>query len=201
MCTTTIVMSRIFSFMAILLLTNSPPVLGDSPSDFQCVDWNTWIRPGFSLESCLRATYGLMQSAEALRDRRFEFLHDRSEASGRFATQITPYKIGGGNGCTLVIMPFRDAGYIPGGPDPWAMLPGVDDDTLVNLAYRANDLYASCVRHGKAGWIKAGAHDNLGVFFWATGSIKDQEVGRAGLDAIRIAANRENANDLAVDAA
>ncbi|KAI4287311.1 MAG: hypothetical protein L6R35_003429 [Caloplaca aegaea] len=194
-------MSRIFPLMAILLLANSPPVLGDPPSNYQCVDWNTWIRPGFSPESCLRATYRLMQSAEALRDRRFEFLHNRSTASGRFATQITPYKINGGNGCTLVIMPFRDAGYVPGGPDPWATLPGVDDDTLVNLAHRANELYRLCVTQGKAGWIKAGAHDHLGVFFWATGSIKDRYVGRAGLDAIRIAANRKNANSLAVDAA
>lgn len=53
-------------------------------------------------------------------------------------------------------MPFRDAGYVPGGPYPRGSLPGVDDDTLVNLAYRANDLYRSCVRQGKAGWIKAG---------------------------------------------
>lgn len=49
--------------------------------------------------------------------------------------------------------------------------------------------------------IVKGAHDHLGVFFWATGSIKDRYVGRAGLDAIRIAANRKNANSLAVDAA
>ncbi|KAL9018195.1 MAG: hypothetical protein Q9185_004519 [Variospora sp. 1 TL-2023] len=91
-------------------------------------------------------------------------------------------------------MPFRDAGYVPGGPDPWGMLPGVDDDTLDESAVPGLVVVLIVL-------IVKGAHDRLGVFFWATGSIKDREVGRAGLDAIRIAANRENANAPAVDAA
>lgn len=52
-------------------------------------------------------------------------------------------------------MPFRDAGYVPGGPDTHH-LPDMDDESFLQLAHDAGDLYAGCVRQGKAGYSTAG---------------------------------------------
>lgn len=186
----TIPVMKALSFLAILLLTIPHLVLCDPPPMFQCVDWVTWKLPALRPVDCSRATYGIMQTAEALRGRRFEFVRDRSRSSGRFPIQKTPYKLNGGSEwsflqlgqlqclgrtlevaliscfpdlsdsifpgtCKLVIMPFRDAEFVPGGPDVQDMRP-FDDDTGINLAHLANELYVRCARQGNPGWITAG---------------------------------------------
>ncbi|KAL9010195.1 MAG: hypothetical protein Q9173_004850 [Seirophora scorigena] len=174
---------RVLSFLAILLLTSPHLVLCDPSPNFQCVNWVTWELPAFRPEDCLLATHVIMQTAEAFPDRRFEFVRDRSRGT-----------------CKLVIMPFRDAEFVPGGPDAQDM-PRFDDDSGINLARLAKELYVMCARQGKPGWITAGSHGALGLFFWASRSVKDQQIGNTTPDMIRIARNRANATDPAVDTA
>lgn len=57
--------------------------------------------------------------------------------------------------CKLTIMPFRDAGYVPDGPDRFS-LPQSDDVTWLTLAYLAGYMYGRCVHHGRAVWGMTG---------------------------------------------
>lgn len=56
--------------------------------------------------------------------------------------------------CKLTIMPLRDAGLVPGADT--RHLPEMDDESFLQLAYDAGDLYAACAREGRAGYSTAG---------------------------------------------
>lgn len=68
--------------------------------------------------------------------------------------------------------------------------------SLVSFLLRKHNLAASI---GFDAWV--GSHGALGLFYWASGSVKDREIGTGGLDVLLAAGEWNNATDTLVHTA